>query len=94
MYDLRIAQHDFITTCSAITHEGHYSCVVAKELPDTAPNFIIVHDLTSGTVFKRWKPGCDTVALAISQPQSCVVAGLEDNRIFVYDLVTGKRDDD
>ena len=79
----------FITSLSAITHEGSYVCVVAKELNEPAPNFIVVYDLQSGTLFKKWKPSCNTVSLAISQANTCVIAGLEDARILIWDLVTG-----
>uniref|UniRef100_A0A1L8DNB6 Putative wd40 domain protein n=1 Tax=Nyssomyia neivai TaxID=330878 RepID=A0A1L8DNB6_9DIPT len=89
LYDLRIPHHDFITNLSAITHEGSYVCVVAKELAEPSPNFIVVYDLQSGTLFKKWKPTCNTESLAISQAMTCVIAGLEDARIFVWDLVTG-----
>ncbi|CAG9792912.1 unnamed protein product [Diatraea saccharalis] len=66
LYDLRIPHHDFITSKAAITYEGSYVCVVSRELDEPSPNFIVVYDLQSGTLFKKWKPGCDTVALAIS----------------------------
>ncbi|XP_062123664.1 uncharacterized protein LOC133837031 [Drosophila sulfurigaster albostrigata] len=90
LYDLRIPHHDFVTSLSAITHEGSYVCVVAKELNEpTTPNFIVVYDLQSGTLFKKWKPSCNTVALAISQLNACVIAGLEDAKILIWDLVTG-----
>ncbi|XP_058819256.1 uncharacterized protein LOC131682080 [Topomyia yanbarensis] len=89
LYDLRIPHHDFITSLSAITHEGSYVCVVAKELAEPSPNFIVVYDLQSGTLFKKWKPACNTVSLAISQANTCVIAGLEDARILIWDLVTG-----
>lgn len=89
LYDLRIPHHDFITSLSAITHEGSYVCVVAKELAEPSPNFIVVYDLQSGTLFKKWKPSCNTVSLAISQTNTCVIAGLEDARILIWDLVTG-----
>ncbi|XP_055372101.1 uncharacterized protein LOC129606063 [Condylostylus longicornis] len=89
LYDLRIPHHDFITSLSAITHEGSYVCVVAKELNEPTPNFIVVYDLQSGTLFKKWKPSCNTVSLAISQTNACVIAGLEDARILIWDLVTG-----
>uniref|UniRef100_A0A1B0BJ75 AAA+ ATPase domain-containing protein n=1 Tax=Glossina palpalis gambiensis TaxID=67801 RepID=A0A1B0BJ75_9MUSC len=89
LYDLRIPCHDFITSLSAITHEGSYVCVVAKELNEPTPNFIVVYDLQSGTLFKKWKPSCNTVALAISQVNACVIAGLDDAKILVWDLVTG-----
>uniref|UniRef100_A0A0K8TLW2 Putative wd40 domain protein n=1 Tax=Tabanus bromius TaxID=304241 RepID=A0A0K8TLW2_TABBR len=89
LYDLRIPHHDFLTSLSAITHEGSYVCVVAKELNEPTPNFIVVYDLQSGTLFKKWKPSCNTVSLAISQTNACVIAGLEDARILIWDLVTG-----
>jgi WD40 repeat protein len=92
LYDLRIPHHDFITSLSAITHEGSYVAVVAKELSEPIPNFIVVYDLQSGTLFKKWKPSCNTVSLAISQSNTCVVAGLEDSRILIWDLVTGEYD--
>lgn len=89
LYDLRIPHHDFITSLSAITFEGSYVAVVAKELNEPTPNFIVVYDLQSGTLFKKWKPSCNTVSLAISQANNCVIAGLEDARILIWDLVTG-----
>ncbi|XP_039765067.1 NACHT and WD repeat domain-containing protein 2 isoform X2 [Pararge aegeria] len=89
LYDLRIPHHDFITSRAAITYEGSYVCVVSRELDEPSPNFIVVYDLQSGTLFKKWKPGCDTVALAISSVDGCVVSGLADTRILVWDLVTG-----
>ncbi|CAG5026572.1 unnamed protein product [Parnassius apollo] len=89
LYDLRIPHHDFITSKAAITYEGSYVCVVSRELDEPTPNFIVVYDLQSGTLFKKWKPGCDTVALAISSADGCVVSGLADTRILVWDLVTG-----
>ncbi|XP_054743160.1 uncharacterized protein LOC129247842 [Anastrepha obliqua] len=89
LYDLRIPHHDFITSLSAITYEGSYVCVVAKELNEPTPNFIVVYDLQSGTLFKKWKPVCNTVSLAISQANACVIAGLEDAKILIWDLITG-----
>ncbi|KAF5270218.1 hypothetical protein FQA39_LY08432 [Lamprigera yunnana] len=89
LYDLRIPHHDFITSLSAITHEGNYVCCVCHEIDEPNPNFIVVYDLQSGTLFKKWKPSCSTVALEISSPGSCVISGLEDARILVWDLITG-----
>ncbi|XP_045505088.1 uncharacterized protein LOC123701647 isoform X1 [Colias croceus] len=89
LYDLRIPHHDFVTSKAAITYEGSYVCVVSRELDEPSPNFIVVYDLQSGTLFKKWKPGCDTVALAISSVDGCVVSSLADTRILVWDLVTG-----
>ncbi|XP_063833918.1 uncharacterized protein LOC135083082 [Ostrinia nubilalis] len=89
LYDLRIPHHDFVTSKAAITYEGSYVCVVSRELDEPSPNFIVVYDLQSGTLFKKWKPGCDTVALAISSVDGCVVSGLADTRILVWDLITG-----
>ncbi|KAK7866181.1 hypothetical protein R5R35_001398 [Gryllus longicercus] len=89
LYDLRIPHHDFVTSLAAITHEGHYVCCVAKEVDEPSPNFIVVYDLQSGTLFKKWKPGVNTVSLDISSRDGCVLSGLEDARILVWDLVTG-----
>lgn len=53
LYDLRIAHHEFLTRLSAISSDGHYVVCVCRELADGAPNFIIVYDLQSGTLFKK-----------------------------------------
>nr|CAD7263262.1 unnamed protein product [Timema shepardi] len=89
LYDLRIPHHDFQTNLAAITHEGHYVCCVAKEVDEPSANFIVVYDLQSGTLFKKWKPGVNTVSLDISSRDGCVISGLEDSRILVWDLITG-----
>ncbi|XP_055836615.1 uncharacterized protein LOC129905216 isoform X2 [Episyrphus balteatus] len=89
LYDLRIPHHDLFTALSAITYEGLYVCVVAKEIREPAPNFIVVYDLQSGTLFQKLKPACNTVAIAISQANGCVIAGLENADILIWDLVTG-----
>ncbi|XP_060535991.1 NACHT and WD repeat domain-containing protein 2 [Cylas formicarius] len=89
LYDLRIPHHDFITSLSAITYEGNYVCCVCHEIDEPSPNFIVVYDLQSGTLFKKWKPSCNTVSLEISSPGGCVISGLEDARILVWDLITG-----
>uniref|UniRef100_A0AAR5PUI3 NACHT domain-containing protein n=1 Tax=Dendroctonus ponderosae TaxID=77166 RepID=A0AAR5PUI3_DENPD len=89
LYDLRIPHHDFITSLSAITCEGSYVCCVCHEIEDESPNFIVVYDLQSGTLFKKWKPSCNTVSLEISSQGGCVISGLEDARILVWDLITG-----
>ncbi|KAJ8964870.1 hypothetical protein NQ314_004552 [Rhamnusium bicolor] len=88
LYDLRIPHHDFITSLSAITYEGNYVCCVCHEIDEPNPNFIVVYDLQSGTLFKKWKPSCNTVSLEISSQGGCVISGLEDARILVWDLIT------
>ncbi|XP_056647037.1 NACHT and WD repeat domain-containing protein 2 isoform X1 [Diorhabda sublineata] len=89
LYDLRIPHHHFITALSAITYEGNYVCCVCYEIAEPNPNFIVVYDLQSGTLFKKWKPSCNTVSLEISSQGGCVISGLEDARILVWDLITG-----
>jgi hypothetical protein len=49
----------------------------------------VVYDLQSGTLFKKWKAGANTVAVSIACQNSCVVTSLQDARILVWDLVTG-----
>lgn len=89
LYDLRIPHHDFVTSLAAITHEGHYVCCVAQEVDEPSANFIVVYDLQSGTLFKKWKPGVNTVSLNISSRGGCVISGLQDGRVLVWDLITG-----
>lgn len=69
---------------------GSYVCCVCHEIDEPNPNFIVVYDLQSGTLFKKWKPSCNTVSIEISSQGSCVISGLEDARILVWDLITGK----
>ena len=90
IYDLKMNHHEFITRLSAITGEGTYVSCVCKELETNDPNFIVVYDLQSGTLFKKWKAGANTVAVTIACQNTCVVTSLEDARILVWDLVTGK----
>ncbi|VVC42160.1 Six-bladed beta-propeller, TolB-like,WD40-repeat-containing domain,WD40 repeat, conserved site,WD40/YVTN [Cinara cedri] len=89
MYDLRIPFHEFVTQYSAITYEGHYVCCVAQEVDEPGPNFIVVYDLQSGTLFKKWKPGVNCVALDISSKDGCVLSGHENGQICIWDLTTG-----
>ncbi|XP_069974243.1 uncharacterized protein [Penaeus vannamei] len=89
MYDLRIPHHEFITRLAAITKEGHYVSCVCREVDEPAPNFIVVYDLQSGTLFKKWKPGVNIISIAISSAGGCVVVGLEDSKLMAYDLITG-----
>ena len=70
---------------------GSYLCCVFHEIDEPNPNFIVVYDLQSGTLFKKWKPSCNTVSLEISSQGGCVISGLEDARILVWDLITGNQ---
>ena len=89
LYDLRFNHHDFITRLSAISDDAHYVTCVAKELNSSAPNFIVVYDLQSGTVFKKWKSTCDSTSIAISSQGKCVVNGLTNCDLLVWDLSAG-----
>ncbi|RWS27946.1 NACHT and WD repeat domain-containing protein 2-like protein [Leptotrombidium deliense] len=91
LYDLRIPHHEFVTHLAAISDDGHYVVSVCKELNSTAVNFIIVYDLQSGTLFKKWKPECNTCSIAISSQGGFVLNGIENCRILVWDLSTGAK---
>ncbi|XP_054164759.1 uncharacterized WD repeat-containing protein alr2800-like [Oppia nitens] len=91
LYDLRIPHHEFITKLAAISNDGHYVVSVCKELNTTSPNSIIVYDLQSGTLFKKWKPECNSVSLAISTQTGCVLNGIESGEVLVWDLTTGTK---
>lgn len=64
--------------------------ILEQELESSDPNFIVVYDLQSGTLFKKWKAGTNTIAITIACQNTCVVASLQDSRILVWDLATGK----
>lgn len=58
------------------------------------PNFIVIYDLNSGTLFKKWKPGLDSCAVAISlsaDRSGKVINTIVDNSILVWDLATGSK---
>lgn len=61
---------------------------------NTTPNFIVIYDLNSGTLFKKWKPGLDTCAVAITlaaNRSGKLVNSLVDSSILVWDLTTGSK---
>ncbi|KPM05651.1 hypothetical protein QR98_0041170 [Sarcoptes scabiei] len=90
LYDLRIPHHEFITKLSAISDDGHYVVSVCQECNTISTNFLIVYDLQSGTLFKKWKPDHDSVSVAIStQCGGCVINGIKNNDVLVWDLSTG-----
>lgn len=60
-----------------------------QEVNEPAPNFIVVYDLQSGTLFKRWKPEVNTISITISTAGTCVIVGLEDSSVMAFDLITG-----
>uniref|UniRef100_A0ABM0LX76 NACHT and WD repeat domain-containing protein 1-like n=1 Tax=Saccoglossus kowalevskii TaxID=10224 RepID=A0ABM0LX76_SACKO len=71
LHDFRIAQHEFKTKMSAISKDGNYVVSVIKEVDDPAPNFVIVYDLISGQLFKKWKPVSNTCCVDISSEGEC-----------------------
>ncbi|KAA0203477.1 hypothetical protein HAZT_HAZT000658, partial [Hyalella azteca] len=75
--------------CVATFKGECYVACVCREKEEHAVNFIVVYDLASGTLFKRWKPGASSLALTISTPGGSVVAALEDATVTANDLVTG-----
>jgi WD40 repeat protein len=110
LYDLRLDRHEFITRMSAISDDGHFVVSVCKQLGDnndhlsagsaphctqkTTPNFIVIYDLNSGTLFKKWKPGLDTCAVAITltaNKSGKLINSIVDNSILVWDLTTGSK---
>ena len=58
-----------------------------QELEDPDPTFIVVYDLQSGSLFKKWKGTYSPTGVAMSQ--DLVVTGHEDGTVCVWDLVSG-----
>lgn len=84
----QIGATDNNTSASSPGQEGHLH-------QKTTPNFIVIYDLSSGTLFKKWKPGLDTCAVAIAylpnKSGKLVINAIADSTILVWDLVTGSR---
>ena len=91
LYDLRFNHHDFITRLSCVSDDAHYVVSVAKEVNTSSPNFIVVYDLTSGMLFKKWKPEVNSTCICISSASKCVVNGVEGGDLMVWDLSTGDK---
>ncbi|CAD5117483.1 DgyrCDS6251 [Dimorphilus gyrociliatus] len=87
IHDLRIPGNDFITKISAIDAEGRFIVCACKEIDDPTPYFLIVYDLHSGVLFKKWKPNHSPTCVAIT-PET-VISGQEDGLVLVWDLISG-----
>ncbi len=61
-----------------------------RQVDTSDPNFLVVYDLQNGTLFKKWKAGVNTLAVTIACQNTCVATSMEDSRILIWDLVTGK----
>ncbi|UYV85146.1 hypothetical protein LAZ67_X004724 [Cordylochernes scorpioides] len=91
VHDLRIPHHEFLTKLAAISDDGHYVACICREINEDAPSFIVVYELESGTLFKKWKPEAHSCSIAISSQGSCVINGLFNAWLMVWDLSTGTR---
>ncbi|XP_046577912.1 uncharacterized protein LOC124285681 [Haliotis rubra] len=89
LHDLRMAQHQFITSIMDITDDGHYVVCVCEELESTAPNFLVVYDLVTGQVFKIWKWEHSCTCLAVVSATKSVVSMLDTGDVLVWDLESG-----
>ncbi|CAG5116392.1 unnamed protein product [Candidula unifasciata] len=89
LHDIRMPQHEFITQHADITHNGQYLACLCREITDSTSNFVVVYDLVSGHLFKKFKMNgaCTTVSLA-SKTMSVIVA-LDTGQLAVWDLVLG-----
>ncbi|XP_046359970.2 uncharacterized protein LOC124137621 [Haliotis rufescens] len=89
IHDLRMAQHQFITSIMDITDDGHYVVCACEELESEAPNFLVVYDLLSGQVFKIWKWKHSCTSLAVVTATKSVVSMLDTGDVLVWDLESG-----
>lgn len=75
-------------------HQSAGSTPGGDNTQKTTPNFIVIYDLNSGTLFKKWKPGLDTCAVAITlsaNKSGKLINSLADSSILVWDLTTGSK---
>lgn len=73
------------------THGGSISSSGGNKV---SPNFIVIYDLSSGTLFKKWKPGLDSCGVAISlsaNRSGKVINTIVDSSILIWDLATGSK---
>ncbi|XP_014667015.1 PREDICTED: NACHT domain- and WD repeat-containing protein 1-like [Priapulus caudatus] len=90
IYDLRINNHEFQTKMLTVSSDGHFVVCACKEvISEDAINNVVIYDLTTGTVFKKWKPGYNTTAIAISSEADWVTTALDNGNILLWDLTTG-----
>ncbi|XP_041376050.1 uncharacterized protein LOC121388670 isoform X2 [Gigantopelta aegis] len=89
VHDLRMAQHEYITSIADVTNDGHYVVCACVELDTENPNFVAVYDLASGQLFKVLKTTRNTTCLSTDVHLNCVVSGLETGDFLVWDLVSG-----
>ena len=69
---------------------GMHSCDCCfQEVDYDDPNFLVVYDLESGAMFKKWKPEYDTTAVTISSHSNLVVSAHKNGSLIVWDLIGG-----
>lgn len=72
-----------------IDDQGHFFACVCEEINGPEPNFIVVYDIQHGTLYKKWKPGAPTTALAIASATKRVVVAAQNCGLYIYDLLAG-----
>ena len=60
-----------------------------QELDEPDPKSLVIYDLKSGYLFKKWKADYSAVSVAISSREGVVISGHEDGSVLVWDLVGG-----
>jgi WD40 repeat protein len=63
--------------------------VFLQEIEDPDPNSIMVYDLQTGLLFRKWKHDFSATSVAVSSKTSLVVSGHEDGTVIVWDLIGG-----
>ncbi|XP_076449436.1 NACHT and WD repeat domain-containing protein 2-like [Babylonia areolata] len=89
LYDLRMQQHEFITSIADITHNGHFVACACRGVYDTANNFVVVYDLQSGQLYRQFRLGASVTAVSVASRRQCVVMTLSDGSLAVFDITTG-----
>nr|KAG5712973.1 hypothetical protein BaRGS_021767 [Batillaria attramentaria] len=89
LHDLRLPQHEFITSIASITHDGQYIACACKELDAPGSNFIVVYDLTSGQLYRRLKMAASVTCLAVASSSMAVVMVMDDGSMASFNLVSG-----
>lgn len=91
--------HFVVSVCRQLgdgneTSSGQTNSSSSAGATKSSPNFIVIYDLNSGTLFKKWKPGLDSCSVAITlsaNRSGKVINTIIDSSILVWDLATGSK---
>jgi WD40 repeat protein len=90
VYDLRQPKHEFQTDIQSISTSGRYVVCACQEEGELQ-NCLIVYDLITGQLFRKFKVKYNFVCVEISEEANVIIACIENAQIIVFDLAQGSK---